>query len=107
MLHVVALASGKRVRSLPLSSYIAGSATVAGRQAFVGHYGNAVVCADIVSGKTVWTYRERGFPYFSTPAVAPDRMSWEGGISRCTVLTGRPVKVCGHSVPVVRWTARR
>jgi outer membrane protein assembly factor BamB len=74
ILHILRLADGKPIRAIPAGEYIAGSVTVDGRYAYLGHYGNAVICADLTTGKIVWTYRERAFPYFSTPAAASDRI---------------------------------
>src|SRR5262249_52161943 len=74
LLHVVNLTTGKRIRALPVGDYIAGSATIDGPLAYLGHYGNGVVCVDVNAGKLVGTYRERASPYFSTPAVTADRV---------------------------------
>jgi len=56
MLHVVSLATVKD----PFDgdrNYIAGTAALDGDLAYVGHYGNEVVCANIRTGKVIWTYR--------------------------------------------------
>jgi len=74
MLHVVSLANGKKIRSMEIGNYIAGTAALDGDLAYVGHYGNEVVCANIRTGKVIWTYRNRQFPYFSSPSVTPDRV---------------------------------
>ena len=34
----------------------------------------SAVCVDLDTGKIDWTYRDRNFPYFSSPAVAADRI---------------------------------
>lgn len=73
-LYVIRLADGKAARSIPLKDYIAGSAAVDGKFAYLGHYGNEVLSADVTTGKVQWTFSDRRFPYFSSPAVAPDRI---------------------------------
>jgi eukaryotic-like serine/threonine-protein kinase len=74
MLYVVRLSDGKKIQAIEIGDYIAGSATVDGRLAYLGHYGNAVICADLIAGKVVWANRDYRFPYFSTPAVTQDRV---------------------------------
>jgi len=62
-------ANGKQRAEVEVGEYIAGSAAVAGSRAYVGHYGNEVACVDIESRKVMWTFKDRAFPYFSSPAV--------------------------------------
>jgi len=91
-LHVIRLADGKRINSIDLKDYIAGSAAFDGRYAFLGHYGNAVLCADVEAGKIVWAYREQRFPYFSSPAVTDDRVVIGGRDKRVHCLNRRDGK---------------
>lgn len=74
VIRVVNLLDGKQIRTVDVSDYIAASAAAEGSQMFVGHYGNAFICADVVTGKIVWTYRDKAFPFFSSPAVLSDRI---------------------------------
>jgi outer membrane protein assembly factor BamB len=75
MLYVLRLADGKPDPSIEVGEYIAGSAAVGERHAYLGHYGNAVVCADLGARKIAWTYQDRRrFPFFSSPAVTADRV---------------------------------
>jgi outer membrane protein assembly factor BamB len=74
ILHVIRLSNGKKIRTIPIGDYIAGSAAVDGRYAYLGHYGSQVVCADLAAGRIAWTYQDRQFPYFSSPAAAADRI---------------------------------
>lgn len=93
-LYVINFATGKKLRSIPLKSYIAGSAAVDGRLAYLGHYGNEVVCVDVGANKINWTFRDRAFPYFSSPAVTADRVVIGGRDKRLHCLnrqTGKPV----------------
>jgi outer membrane protein assembly factor BamB len=82
----------------------------------LGHYGNAVIRANVATGKIVWTYRERGFPYFSTPAVTPSRVVIGGrdkrvhGIERATgkgLWTFRTRGKVDSSPVIRRWESRR
>jgi outer membrane protein assembly factor BamB len=95
---VIRLVDGKPVRTIPVEDYIAGSVAVDGRHAYLGHYGNRVLSADVSTGKILWTYRDRAFPYFSSPAVAPDRI----------VIGGRDriVHCLGRTDGKPRWTFR-
>jgi len=74
VLHVVKLATGTKIRTIEIGDYIAGTIALDGSLAYLGHYGNQVVCANVDTGKIVWTYRDRMFPYFSSPAVTTDRV---------------------------------
>ncbi len=71
-LHVVNLADGAKLREIPVSAYIAASVAVADGRAYVGHYGNEVICADLAAGTIAWTYKDRAFPFFSSPAVGAE-----------------------------------
>lgn len=73
-LHIVRLTDGKRINIVKLESYVPGSVTLDGAFAYLGYYGNEVLCVNTDTAEIVWHYRDRQFPYFSTPAVAPDRI---------------------------------
>jgi outer membrane protein assembly factor BamB len=53
---------------------MAGSVAVAGHVGYLGHYGNAVIAVDLADDRVLWTYRPGSFPFFSSPAVAADRL---------------------------------
>lgn len=71
-LHVVDLATGKALRTIETSAYVAASVAADGGHAYVGHYGNEVIAADLASGAITWTYKDRNFPFFSSPAVSTE-----------------------------------
>lgn len=71
-LHVVDLATGKALRTIETSAYVAASVAADAGHAYVGHYGNEVIAADLASGAVTWTYKDRNFPFFSSPAVTKD-----------------------------------
>ena len=56
----------------------AASVALADGRAYFGHYENQFLCADLKSGSNVWTFRDRQFPYFSSPAVTPERVVFGG-----------------------------
>ena len=78
LLHVVSLADGKQVRSVDAGAYIAASAALADGCAYFGQYENEFLCAELKEGKKVWTFHDRDFPYFSSPAVTKDRVLFGG-----------------------------
>jgi outer membrane protein assembly factor BamB len=96
-LHVVDLVDGKKIREIEASAYIAASVAVVDGRAYVGHYGNEVICADLNAGTIAWTYKDRTFPYFSSPAVTKD----------VVVLGGRDRRVhcLDRATGALRWTA--
>jgi outer membrane protein assembly factor BamB len=72
LLHVVSLKDGKEVRKIEAQAYIPGSVAADGRMVFFGNHSNQVFAFDITDGTTLWKYRERNFPYFSSPAINDD-----------------------------------
>ena len=56
------------------------ASTVAARlgTAVVGHYGNEIVAIDTATLKPKWTYKDRDFPFFSSPAITPDGRVYAG-----------------------------
>jgi outer membrane protein assembly factor BamB len=74
VLYVIRLADGKQITSIPIQDYIAASTAVDGRRAYLGHYGGEFLCVDLPTRKIAWRYRDRHFPYFSSPAVTADRV---------------------------------
>ncbi|MCA8954541.1 MAG: PQQ-binding-like beta-propeller repeat protein [Planctomycetes bacterium] len=76
VLHMLSVRDGKRVRAVELDgdSHIAGSVAVAGGKAYFGHHGNAFVCVDLGTGKTVWTYTCKNHGFLSSPAGGDDRV---------------------------------
>ncbi|MBI5772551.1 MAG: PQQ-binding-like beta-propeller repeat protein [Verrucomicrobia bacterium] len=78
LLHVISLDDGRQVKEVDAGAYVAGSAALADGRAYFGHLENAFLCIDIVKEKTAWTYKERNFPYYSSPAVTKDRVLFGG-----------------------------
>lgn len=74
MVHVISLADGSVVKQFEAGAYIAASAALSGRYAYVGHYENEFLCFDLEKGTNIWSYRDRAFPYFSSPALTEQRV---------------------------------
>ena len=72
LVHVVSGADGNELAKIAAGAYIAGSVALKERFAYLGHYGNAVVCVDLEAGNVAWQYKEGGFPFFSSPAVTDE-----------------------------------
>ena len=73
-IHVVSVKEKKELRKFESGAYIAGSAAVDGPTGYVGHYGNEVLAFTPGDGSIVWKYRDRNFPYFSSPALTPTHL---------------------------------
>jgi eukaryotic-like serine/threonine-protein kinase len=67
--HVVSVATGEKVKQIEIGNYIAASAAIVDGRVYVGHYGNEFICVDLAQEKVIWSYHERNFPYYSSPAV--------------------------------------
>lgn len=74
LLHVIRLTDGKKVKEIEAGAYIAGSVAMAESKVYVGHYESEFLCFDLDKGGLAWKYRDRNFPYYSSPAIAGDRV---------------------------------
>ncbi len=70
LLHVVSLKDRKEIRAINAEAYIPGSAAADGKMVYLGNDAKKVFAFEIESGATLWTYRDRNFPYFSSPALS-------------------------------------
>jgi outer membrane protein assembly factor BamB len=75
---VISLAEGKQVREVEAGAYIAGSVAMADGRAYFGQYENEFLCVDYKQGKKAWSFRDRNFPYYSSPAVVRDVVVFGG-----------------------------
>ena len=71
-IYMLRLQDGSEIGKIDTGSYIAGSIAVAGNRGYLGHFNNEVISFGIDSKEIEWTYRDRDFPYFSSPGVASD-----------------------------------
>ncbi len=78
VVHVLNLADGTKNREIEAGAPIIGSAALLDGRAYVGHYENEFLCVDLREGKVVWRYRDRAFPYTTSPAVTTDRVLFGG-----------------------------
>ena len=76
LLHILSVLDGKKKGEVSVGSYIPGSPALVENRAYVGHYGNQMVCIDIKNKKIPWEYgdKKHGDPFFSSPAVGKDRV---------------------------------
>jgi eukaryotic-like serine/threonine-protein kinase len=72
LVHVVSLKEQKEIRTLDAEAYVGASAAVDGRMAYFGSDSKKVYAFDVHHEKPVWTYRDRNFAYFSSPALSAD-----------------------------------
>lgn len=70
LLHVVSLKERKEARAINAEAYIPGSAATDGKMVYLGNDAKKVFAFDIESGATAWSFRDRNFPYFSSPALS-------------------------------------
>jgi eukaryotic-like serine/threonine-protein kinase len=67
--RIVSLKERKEVHKSESEAYIAGSVALDGTSGYVGNYGNQILAISIKDGAILWRYRDRNFPYFSSPAL--------------------------------------
>jgi eukaryotic-like serine/threonine-protein kinase len=75
---VIGLGTGEKVKELDSGAYIAGSVAVVEGRAYFGHYGNEYLSVDLEEERVVWSYRDRSFPYFSSPSVTGGKVVFGG-----------------------------
>jgi outer membrane protein assembly factor BamB len=78
ILHVISATNGTELKQVDAGAYVAGSAALLDGRAYYGHYENEYLCVDLAGGTNVWSYRQRNFPYFSSPAVTSERVPFGG-----------------------------
>lgn len=80
VLHRVSVATGEAVSQLPLGQdcHVAGSVAMEKGKVYFGHYGNEFVCVDLKSGDLDWAYPSPTHAFFSSPAIAEDRLVFGG-----------------------------
>lgn len=78
ILYSVAITNGSLVASNDIGAPIAASVAVADSCAYFGHYENRFVAADLKANTNRWSFRDRQFPYFSSPAVTAERVIFGG-----------------------------
>jgi len=86
ILHVLNLADGTKVKEIEAGAYIAASAALEGNRAYFGHYENEFLCVDLLKEKNVWTFKDRAFPFFASPAVIGDKVIIGGRDKRVRAL---------------------
>jgi outer membrane protein assembly factor BamB len=74
VIHVLSAVDGTEVRKIESDAYIAASVAVADGVGYVGTYGNQVLAFTPVDGAVLWRYRDRNFPYYSSAAIAGERL---------------------------------
>ena len=83
ILHVISLADGKESKQIEAGAYVAASPAIQNGRAYFGHFDNEFLCVDLkkdsgTNSPVVWRFKDREFPYFSSPAVAKDRVVFGG-----------------------------
>ena len=79
-LHVVSAADGAGLARLELGddAHVAGSVALSDGRVYLGHYGNAFVCADLARSELVWSFPDEKHAFFSSPAIADERVVFGG-----------------------------
>jgi outer membrane protein assembly factor BamB len=73
LLHVINLADGNEIKSIPAGAYIAASAAMDGDMAYVGHHENEFLAIDLQKGDVIWRFKSPSDqPFMSSPALTKD-----------------------------------
>lgn len=77
LLHIISVSDGTKKGEVFAGSYIPGSAALVSNRAYLGHYGNRLICIDLTEQRIVWEYedKEHPGPFFSSPAVGEGRVA--------------------------------
>lgn len=77
---------GTLVRRVDLKIYMPNSVAVRDGLGYCGHSGNRVECYDLATGVVKWEFRDKDFPYFTSPAVTAERVFIGGDDKRLRCL---------------------
>jgi outer membrane protein assembly factor BamB len=71
-LHILSGIDGQFLGEVNAGSYIPGSPALEAGFAYVGHYGNQLICVDLKEKLIRWKYEDEknGSPFFSSPALS-------------------------------------
>ena len=72
----LSMVTGLKIGEVNAGSYIAGSAALVNGRAYLGHYGQKLLCIDLDAQKILWEYDDGGKAgeFFSSPAVSEDHV---------------------------------
>ena len=93
VVHVLDAQSGINAGSVSIGPQIGASIALVGTHAYFGHYANRFEAWDLDKGEVLWRYKDRAFPYFSSPAVRGDRVVFGGRDQRVHALDRRTGKL--------------
>jgi outer membrane protein assembly factor BamB len=96
--HVIDKTKGAVVRKIKVGSQVGVAVTVHKNHAFLGTYGNRFVALDLATGKELWSYKSRDFPFLSSAAIGGDALYFGG--------RDRRVHAVYHADGAVKWTMR-
>ncbi|MBI1368540.1 MAG: PQQ-binding-like beta-propeller repeat protein [Planctomycetes bacterium] len=77
-LHIVDLDNGSERRTIEIGSIVAATPALDGDMAYVGHFGNEFVAANVNTGDIAWRYKDRNFEYRSSAAVTDELVVFGG-----------------------------
>jgi eukaryotic-like serine/threonine-protein kinase len=70
--YMVNAADGKETGKVEIRDNIASTVATDGKNAYLAHYGCSVLAIDLEKKVAAWTFKERDFPFVSSPAVTDD-----------------------------------
>ena len=101
ILRGIRISDGKEILTLSSGAYTGASPVIEGGRAYYGTYENEVLGVDLKARKIVWTYKhpERNFPFYSSAALAGDRIVVGGRDKMIHAIEKPPAKRSGRSPP--------
>jgi len=95
LLHVISLADGKQEKEVDAGAYVAGSVALADGRAYFGQFEMNSCALYLKEAKTAWQFRDRNFPFFSSPAVIKDRVVFGGRDKLLHCVSAKTARRCG------------
>lgn len=71
-LYVLSLSDGNLSLEVEVGAPVASSIAVMDGFGYVGNMDRSVFAVDLISGKLLWSYQPKSFPYFSSPALTDE-----------------------------------
>ena len=71
LIRLVRIRDGAEIKKISAGAYVAASMAVSENRAYVGTFGNKVLCLNAGTGELIWQYDppQRDFPFFASAAV--------------------------------------
>jgi len=73
-IHILSLNDGKKIHTIDVGAYIAGSPALAGGRFYVGNFEDTFFCGDLSTGQIVWRHKTEAEAFYASPTVTAEKI---------------------------------